>query len=330
MRATVIETFGGADVLTTVDVPLGEPGPGEVLIALVYAGVNFIDVYMRAGIYRRSETYPTPLPLRLGMEGAGIVEVVGPGVTSVRPGDRVAWCLSRGSYAEHAIVPEWRLVPVPEAIPFDVAAALMLQGSTAHYLTHDAYRLEPGEHCLVHAAAGGVGQLLVQLAKLRGAVVHATVGSEEKAELARTVGADHVILYRQEDFRERVLQETGGKGVAVVYDSVGRDTIHRSIRSLRRRGTCVLFGTSSGVVEAIEPHELAEAGSVYFTRPNLADYTSDAMEVRGRAEMLFDAVQAGRLRVAISRVFPLAEARAAHEVLEGRGSRGKLLLEIGD
>lgn len=328
MKAVQIAAFGGADALALTDAAIPEPGPGEALVRLSRAGVNFIDVYMRSGVYARSDTYRTPLPMTIGMEGSGVVEAVGEGVTDWAPGARVAYCLSRGSYAEYAVVPAWRLVPAPETVSFDQAAALMLQGSTAHYLTHSAYPLQPGDVCLVHAGAGGVGQILIQLAKLRGATVIATVGSEEKADIARSRGADHTILYRKEDFQARVREVTGGEGVHVAYDSVGKDTIHKSIRCVRRRGLCVLFGASSGVVPSIEPFELAEAGSVFFTRPHLADYMADAGEIRGRARDLFAAVEAGRLDPVIQQALPLEDAAEAHRMLEGRQTRGKLVLAV--
>ena len=284
---------------------------------------------MRSGIYRRSTTYETPLPMVLGMEGAGAIQSCGPGVDGFRAGDLVAWCLSRGAYAEYAVVPAWRLVRLPAGVPAAVATALMLQGMTAHYLTHSAFPLEEGQTCLIHAAAGGVGQLLVQLAKLRGARVIATAGSRDKAELAARRGADFCILYREDDFLPIVKELTDGKGVDVVYDSVGRETIARSIRSLRRRGTCIMFGTSSGVVDCIAPLELAEAGSVFFTRPHLADYTATAGEIAWRGESLFQAAATGQLVVSIDREFMLAEARRAHETIEARRTRGKLLLRVG-
>ncbi|MEP7064380.1 MAG: quinone oxidoreductase [Betaproteobacteria bacterium] len=328
MQAIVIEQFGGPDALVTRALPIPPPGPGEARVKLAVAGVNYIDVYMRNGSYARSDTYKTPLPMVPGMEGAGVVDAVGDGV-GLEPGTRVAYCISRGSYAPYAVVPAWKLVPVPAVIALDIACALMLQGSTAHYLTRSAYALRDGDTCLVHAGAGGVGQLLIQLAKARGATVIATVGNAAKAEIARTCGADHVILYRDTDFLPAVRALTGNRGVDVVYDSVGRDTIHRSLRALRRRGTCILFGASSGQVESITPLELAEAGSVFFTRPHLADYLADAAELRGRARDLFDAVAAGTLCVAIDRMLPLARAADAHRILESRETRGKLLLDIG-
>jgi NADPH2:quinone reductase len=328
MKAVGVREFGGAGNLEIMDMDRPEPGPGEVLVKVARAGVNFIDIYMRGGAYKRSDTYKTPLPMVLGMEGAGEIVALGEDVASHRVGEPVAWCLARGSYAEYATVPAWRLVAVPPGVPMTVATALMLQGMTAHYLTHSAYPLRKGDFCLVHAASGGVGQLLVQLAKMRGAIVIATVGSTEKAEIAKARGADHCIIYSQEDFRPLAREITGGKGVDVVYDSVGKDTLARSIRSLRRRGTCVLFGGSSGMVDCVDPLELAEAGSVYFTRPHLADYLTDAEEIGMRAGDLFRAAAAGGLAVSIDREFPLADARRAHEAMEARQSRGKILLTI--
>jgi len=303
-------------------------GPGEALVELECAGVNFIDIYMRNGLYARSHTYQTPLPMTLGMEGGGVVAAVGDGVSDFAVGDWVAYCIVRGSYAQFASVPVSRLVSVPPHVPMPIATGLMLQGLTAHYLSHSAYSLGPGKTCLIHAGAGGVGQLLIQLAKLRGATVIATVGSEEKAVIARARGADHVILYREVDFRDEVKRLTGGRGVDVVYDAVGRDTIARSIRSLARRGVCINYGGASGLVASIEPLELAEAGSVYFTRPHLADYISSPAELRERAVDLFAAYAAGKLGVTIERELPLADVADAHRWLEARRTKGKLLLEL--
>lgn len=329
MKAVGIRKFGGAVNLEVMEVARPEPGPGEVLVKVACAGVNFIDIYMRSGAYRRSDTYKTPLPMVLGMEGAGQVVALGEGVTSHRVGELVAWCLASGSYAEYAAVPAWRLVGVPPGVPLAMATALMLQGMTAHYLTHSAYPLKKGDLCLVHAASGGVGQLLVQLAKMRGAIVIATVGSKEKAALAAARGADYCIIYTEEDFQPLARDLTKGRGVDVVYDSVGKDTLARSIRSLKRRGTCILFGGSSGMVESINPLDLAEAGSVFFTRPHLADYLADADEIGMRAGDLFRAAAGGKLVVAIDREYPLDEARQAHDALAGRRSRGKILLTVG-
>lgn len=326
MKGMGVRAFGGADALEMLDWPRPEPGPGEARVRLVMAGVNFMDVYMRSGLYAKSKTYATPLPLLLGMEGAGVVDAVGPGVEDVKAGDRVAYCISRGAYAEYAVVPAWKLVAIPDGIDWAVATALQLQGSTAHYLTHSLFPLGAGQSCLVHAGAGGVGQLLVQLARARGARVIATVGSGEKAAIVASLGAEPV-LYREVDFRDEVMRLTDGAGVDVAYDSVGRDTIHRSIRCVRRRGTCVMFGAASGAVDCIAPMELAEAGSVFFTRPHLADYMQPH-EVRARARDLFALVAAGRLSVRIDRTYPLAGLATAHRALEGRETRGKLLIQL--
>ncbi len=318
MKAIAVTEFGGPEKLALLDLPSPQPAAGEALVKLEYAGVNFIDVYMRSGHYARSQTYKTPLPMVIGMEGIGTVE----------SGQRVAYCITRGSYAEVAAVPEWKLVKVPDDVPSPIAVTLMLQGLTAHYLSHSAFPLEKGHTCLVHAAAGGVGQLLVQCAKLRGATVIATVGSAEKAQIAKARGADHVILYRETDFREEVMRITGGRGVDVVYDAIGKDTIARSIRSLKRRGVCINYGGASGLVQSIEPLELGEAGSVFFTRPHLADYIATADELGGRAADLFAAWRTGTLVVTVDREYPLAEAGAAHRYLEAGKTKGKLLLRI--
>jgi len=328
MQAIRIHSYGDADVcrLDHIDVP--QPGLGEARVRLAVAGLNFIDVHIRLGRYATSQTYRNALPMTLGMEGAGVVEAIADDVTDVAVGDRVAWCIVRGSFAEQAVVPAHRLVRVPDGLDLRDACALMLQGLTAHYLSHDAMRLRPGQIGLVHAAAGGVGGLLVQLAKLRGATVIATVGSAEKAQMARDLGADHTVLYREQDFRDEVMRITGGVGVDVVYDSIGKDTIDRSIRSLRRRGLCINYGGASGLVESIVPLELGEAGSVYFTRPHLADYIATPAELRARAADLFAQARSGRLRVRIDRTFALAETGEAMRYLEAGRSRGKLLLEM--
>jgi len=328
MKAIRIARFGGPEVMEYGDWPQPAPKPGEALVKLDYSGVNFTEVYQRAGLYARSQTYETPLPMVIGSEGGGSVAALGDGVDGLRTGDRVSYCIVRGSYAEYAAVPAWRLVKIPEDVPTAVATALMLQGFTAHYLSHSAYALKPGDSCLIHAGAGGVGQLLIQMAKIRGATVLTTVGTAEKALIAKAAGADHVILYRDTDFREEVMRLTGKRGVDVVYDAVGKDTIAKSLRSLRRRGLCVNYGGASGLVESVEPLELAEAGSVFFTRPHLADYIADREELMMRANDLFSLWRNGRLKVAIDREFPLQQAAEAHRYLEGRQTRGKLLLKI--
>lgn len=329
MRAIQITDYGDADRLALVDAPVPAPGDGEVQVEIAYAGVNFIDIYMREGVYKNIKTYPNALPFTLGMEGSGRVNAVGAGVDGFTPGDRVAYCLSLGSYAEVAVVPAWRLVPVPDDVPLNVAAALMLQGSTAHYLSHSLFPLRDGQTCLVHAGAGGVGRLLIQLARLRGARVMATVGTAEKADIATRLGADPAIRYRDTDFADAVLAATDGDGVDVVYDSVGKATIDGSLRSLKRLGVLALFGGSSGSVTSVSPLALAEAGSVFLTRPHLADYIPDGETLRQRTADLFAHHGAGRLDVAIDEEIPLADAARSHRAIEGRRTTGKLLLAIG-
>ena len=333
MKAIRVTKFGGVEGLSLDDIPTPAPGTGEVLVKGDYAGVNFIDVYMRNGVYARSHTYGEKPPMTIGMEGAGTVAALGDkadgtGVASLAPGDRVAWCIHPASYAEYAVVPAWKLVKVPDGVPLDIACALQLQGSTAHYLTHSLFPLRYGLSCLVHAGAGGVGQLLIQLAKARGATVYVTVGSKEKAEIAKARGADHVILYREENFREKLRELTGGAGVDVVYDSVGKDTIMDSMGSLKRRGTVCLYGASSGAVTAIDPLDLAESGSIFITRPHLADYIATPEERTERANDLFAAFRDGSLTVTLDRTFPLADAADAHRAIEDRQTKGKLLLKM--
>lgn len=330
MKALQARTYGETAVLTLEDIARPQPGPGEVLVRVAWAGVNFIDIYMRRGVYRHSRTYPNQPPFTLGMEGSGTVVEAGPDTDAPSPGERVAWCLSLGSYAEYAVVPAWRLVQVPDNVDLRTATALMLQGSTAHYLSHSAFALESGHTCLIHAGAGGVGQLLTQLAKTRGARVISTVGSADKARIASELGADRVILYRDTDFEPAVREETDGAGVEVVYDSVGQDTFARSLRCLHRRGTCVLFGGSSGAVRSVDPLELAEAGSVFLTRPHLADYMADAEEIGMRARDLFGACADRRLIVRIDGEYDLAQGAQAQRALADRKSHGKLLLKVAD
>ncbi len=328
MRAVRIRQYGTAEELHCDTMPVPEPGPGEVLVRQHFAGVNFADVYMRNGLYHGKHTYGTQVPFTLGLEGTGVIEIVGEGISHLEPGMRVGYCLARGGYADFIVVPADRVIRLPDWCADDTAAALMLQGATSHYLTHSLFRLEPGHACLIHAGAGGVGQLLIQIAKARGAFVIATVGSQAKAELARSLGADQVILYRQQDVLNKVQQITDGAGVDVVYDSVGKDTIHTSLRCLKVRGTCALFGASSGPVEAITPMELAEAGSVFLTRPHLAHYRRSAREAQWRADDLFKLLHDGRLKVAIDSRFSLEAAAEAHRRLESRTSSGKILLAI--
>lgn len=302
------------------DIPVPEPGPGEARVRLEAAGVNFIDVYQRTG------QYPVELPHTLGLEGAGVVEAVGEGVEEVGEGERVAWAMSPGAYAERAVVPAWRLVPVPDGVDLKVAAAVMLQGMTAHYLTHSTFPVESGQSVLVHAAAGGVGLLLVQLAKKRGAYVIGTVSTEAKARLAKEAGADEIIRYTEQDFVAATKRLTGGEGVHAVYDSVGRSTFGGGLDVLRPRGYMVLFGQSSGPVPPLDPQVLNGKGSLFLTRPSLAHYTLDRDELLWRAGDLFRWIEAGELEVRVDRTVPLAEAADAHRALEGRETSGKVVL----
>ena len=320
MKAIRIDGFGGPEVLHLADVPDPSPAPGQVVARVEAAGLNFIDVYHRTGLY------PNPLPLVPGMEGAGTVAAVGPGVTGWREGDRVAWTGVLGSYAERMALPADRVVALPSAIDTRTAAALMLQGLTAQYLCTSTFPLAAGHTCLVHAAAGGVGLLLVQMAKRRGARVLGTVGTEAKAALAREAGADEVILYTQEDFLEAVKRLTGGRGVAVVYDSVGKTTAEKSLDCLVPRGMMVFFGNASGPVPPIDPLALARRGSLFLTRPNLMHYIAGRASLEARAADVLGDAAAGRLKVRIDRTYPLAEAAEAHRALEGRQTTGKVLL----
>ena len=328
MKAIVVSEYGGPETLQYVDVPDPEPGDGEVRVRLEIAGVNFIDVYNRQGVYSKSHTYENKPPFVLGREGVGVVDRVGAGVHGLAVGDRVGWCLAPGSYAQLAVVPAWRLVKIPAGVDGEVATTLMLQGGTAHYLSHSLFPLEPGHTALIHAAAGGVGRLLVQLARLRGARVLCTVGTEEKAEMARRLGADQAILYRQEDFAEAVLKATDGEGVDVVYDGVGQATFQGDLKVLRRRGALALFGAASGAVTSVDPLDLAEAGSVWLTRPHMAHYMSSAEEIQGRFADLQRWHAEGRLEVRIDRTFPLEDAVEAHRYLEAGRTTGKLLLNV--
>ncbi len=322
MKAIYVEQPGGADALKFGEVPQPKPGPGQALVKIAASGVNYIDIYFRTGLYKAEP------PVLLGMEGAGTVEAVGEGVTACKPGDRVAYAMQRGSYAEYAVVPAWQLVPIPETLSHRDAAATMLQGMTAHYLTHSTFALKPGDTCLVHAAAGGVGLLLCQIAKKLGATVIGTAGTEAKAELARGAGADHVIVYTQTDFQPEVKKLTGGRGVDVVYDSVGASTFMGSLDSLRPRGMMVTFGNASGAVPPIEPLLLNQKGSIFLTRPSLAYYAASRDELMWRSGDLFRWIADGSLKLRIEHVYPLADAARAHRDLEARKTTGKLVLEL--
>lgn len=324
MRAVGVRRYGGVDALEVFDAAVPEPRPGEALVKVLFAGINFVDVHTRRGEFEGSGEAAGPRII--GREGAGEVVKVGAGVGEVKPGDRVAWCLTEGSYAEQCAVPAWRLVPVPPDVPLDVACALQMQGATAHYLATSIFPLGRGDVALVHSGAGGVGQLLVQLAKARGAGVIATVGSEARAAVAAARGADLVIVRAKERFRDRVLKETGGQGCHVVYDAVGRDTLVDSIAACRRRGVVALYGGSSGSVDPVPPTVLAEAGSLYLVRPHLPDFMQDGDEVRLRSGEMLGLWRAGQVKVDIERVLALEQAREAHGLLEGRSTVGKLLL----
>jgi NADPH2:quinone reductase len=322
MKAIQIHQLGGPDELRLVDLPDPVPGPKEALVAIQFSGVNFIDVYFRAGLYKAD------LPFTLGSEASGIVRAVGAEVTNVQVGDRVAYAMSRGSYAELAVVPAWLLVKLPDRVSFEEGAAAMLQGMTAHYLTHSTFPLEAGQTALVHAAAGGAGRLIVQMAKLRGARVFGTAGSPAKLDIAREAGCDEVINYTTQDFEEEVKRLTGNRGVDVIYDSVGKTTFLKGLNILRARGMMVLFGQSSGPVAPFDPNILNPKGSLYLTRPSLAHYTATTEELDWRAGDVLRWLGEGRLKLHIDRSYPLAEAADAQRDLEARKTAGKLLLAI--
>lgn len=327
MRAIQIHRFGPPEVLELHDIPVPEPREGEALVITAYAGVNFTDIYRRSGHYADSPTYPTPLPYVLGVEGSGTVVKLGKNTTGVAEGDRVAYTRTPGSYAEFNSVPAHRLVRVPDTIGLDVASAVVTHGMTAHYLIHE-FGLKAGNSCLVHAGAGGVGQMLIQMARMRGVQVIATVSSDAKARIALERGADEVIVYTRQNFRDAVREKTGGRGVDVVFDSVGKDTLHDSLRSLRRHGICVLYGHSSGIVDNLNTMELAEAGSVFLTRPHMAHYVATPEEYARRAKDVMQWIAEGRLKVTIQHVFDLADAAKAHTILSDRGTTGKLILKV--
>lgn len=320
MLAIRIHETGGADRLRADDIPVPAPGPGEVRFRVEAAGLNFIDTYKRSGLYA------VPLPHTLGQEAAGTVTAVGAGVTDWRAGDRVGTVAAGGAYAHEALAPASQLVRVPAGVTSQVAAALLLQGMTAHYLACDTFPLKAGDTALVHAGAGGVGLLLIQIAKKRGARVLATAGTDAKAQLARAAGAEAVCVYTRENFTEAAKAFTGGRGVDVAYDSVGKDTFDGTLASLRPRGMFVSYGNSSGPVPPFAPLLLSQKGSLFFTRPTLAHYTLTPAELRTRADALFGWVAAGELNVRIGATFPLLQAADAHRALEGRATTGKVLL----
>ena len=323
MKRIVVETPGGPQQMKLVDVPKPSPGPKEAVVKIAFSGVNFIDVYFRTALYKAD------VPIALGSEASGVVDSVGSDVSDVKPGDRVAYTMVRGSYAEYAVVPAAQLVKIPDGVDTPTAAAVMLQGTTAHYLTHSTYRLEQGSSCLVHAAAGGTGGLIVQMAKHLGARVFATVSSDEKAKQASQLGADETINYTTQDFEAEIKRLTNGKGVDVVYDSVGKTTFEKSLSVLRPRGTLALFGQSSGSVPPFDPAILNAKGSLFLTRPSLAHHLLNREELQWRVNDVFSYIASGAVKVRVSGTYPLAEAASAHEVLEGRRTLGKLLLKVG-
>lgn len=311
--------YGGPEVMTYEELPTPEPGKGQVLVKVHAAGVNFVDIYHRSG------QYTTPIPVPIGLEGAGVIEAVGEGADA-RVGDRVAWCAQPNSYSTHVVTTPDKLVPVPEGCELKLAAAIMLQGMTAHALAHGVHALGPKDTCLIHAAAGGVGQLLVQFASQAGARVIATVSTEEKAKKVRALGASEVILYSQADFEAEARKLTGGAGVDVAYDSVGKDTFLKSLGCTRRRGLVVLYGQASGAVPPFEVQTLAAKGSLFLTRMKLADYIATRAELLERSGAVFSAVASGKLKIEIGGEFALKDAAEAHRKLGGRETTGKLVL----
>ena len=320
MKAIQVNRNGGPEVLELVDLPVPEPKANEAVVKLAASGVNFIDVYHREGRYK------VPLPFTPGQEGAGIVTAVGSDVKSVKEGDRVAWTGLLGGYAEYAAVPADRLVAIPSGVSDQQAAAAMLQGMTAHYLCHDTYPLKRGETALIHAAAGGVGLLLVQMAHNIGARILATVSTDEKAKLARQAGADEIIFYTKSDFEAETKRLTNGQGVHVIYDSVGKTTFEKGLNVLRPRGMMVLFGGSSGAVPPFDPIVLTQKGSLFLTRPSLGNYIATREELLARSNDVFAMMASGKLKLRVEHTYPLAEAQRAHSELEARKTTGKLLL----
>ncbi|MFQ5875065.1 MAG: quinone oxidoreductase [Dehalococcoidia bacterium] len=320
MKAIRVNQQGGPEVLQVEEVPTPVPGEGNALVKLASIGVNYIDIYQRSG------GYPMTVPFILGNEGAGVVEATGPGVSEVEVGDRVAYTGGLGAYAEYAEVSAWRLVKVPEGLDLSTAAAVMLQGMTAHYLAKSSYPLKSGDACLVHAAAGGTGLLLTQVAKRLGATVFGTVSTQEKAEVARAAGCDEVVIYTEQDFEAEVKRLTGGRGVQVVYDAVGKSTFDKSLNSLVSRGYMVLYGQASGAVPPLDPQTLNQKGSVFLTRPSLVHHTATREELLWRANEVLSWVASGDLKVRIDSELPLSEAAEAHRRLASRQTVGKLLL----
>jgi NADPH2:quinone reductase len=320
MKLIQVHQHGGPEELRLIDAPIPTPASGQAVVHVAATGVNFIDVYFRTGLYKAD------LPLTPGSEAAGTVASVGEGVTHVKPGDRVAWAMVRGSYAQYAAVPAVQLVKLPENVDFETGAAAMLQGMTAHYLTHSTFALKKGDTALVHAAAGGAGGLIVQMAKMLGATVIGTAGSDEKAAIAKAAGADEVIVYTRQDFVAETKRITSGRGVDVIYDSVGKTTFLPGLDAIRPRGMMVLFGQSSGAVAPFDPGILNGKGSLFLTRPSLMHYAADRQELEWRSGDVLRWVGEGRLKLRVDRTYPLAQAADAHRDLEGRKTAGKLIL----
>lgn len=330
MKAITIETYGGPEVLQIRDdLPMPLARLGHVVVKVAYAGINFMDVHTRQGKYASSVTYPVQVPCTLGMEGSGEVVAVGEGVHHIKPGDRVAWCISWGSYAEYASVPAARVAKIPDAIAFDLAAAAIFQGATAHYLVEDIARLDAGSTCLIHAASGSIGQLLVQMAKRRGATIFATGSTEQKCAIAIERGANEAVLYDAGAFADRVRKATDGKGVDVVFDSVGRSTLRDSFRACRTRGLIINYGNVSGSITDLDPIELGEAGSLFLTRPRLADHMNDGPTVQRRADAVFAAILEGSLRIDIEGRYSMDEVQKVHARIEAREQIGKSVMRIG-
>jgi NADPH2:quinone reductase len=320
MKLIQISQTGGPEVMHLVDAPIPSPGPQQVLVKVGAMGVNFIDVYFRIGLYKAD------LPFTPGNEGAGTIEAVGSAITDFKVGDRVAWAMFRGSYAEYVAVPASSVVKLPDTVDFQTGAAAMLQGMTAHYLSHSSFPLKQGDTCLIHASAGGAGRLLVQMAKMRGATVYGTAGTDEKAAIAKSAGADEVIVYTRQDFAAEVKTLTVGKGVDVVYDSVGESTFLKGLDIIRPRGMMVLFGQSSGAVAPFDPSLLNQKGSLFLQRPSLAHHCLTRQELNWRAEDVLGWIGSGKLELRIHKTYALGDAAQAHRDLEGRGTAGKLIL----
>ena len=329
MRAITIESYGGPEVVQLRnDAPVPSPGRGEVLVQVVCAGINFMDIHTRQGKYAHSRTYPPRVPCTLGMEGAGVVVAMGEGVEHLKPGQRVAWCIAWGSFADYACIPARLAAVIPDAIGFDVAASAMFQGCTAHYLVHDVARLQAGDSCLVHAASGSIGQILVQMCKRLDVTVFATASTDEKCIVARRLGANVALLYDAGRFADRVRELTGGRGVDVVFDSLGKATLRDSMRATRTRGLVINYGNVSGSLKDFDAYELGEAGSLFLTRPRLADHMADAATVQRRADEVFAAILEGDLHIAISDRLDFDRITEGHARIESRQQIGKAVAWI--